>query len=221
MKLFSYSPRNNQKDGLISPKINLSASNDLNLIFDIAYQNRMSNVFFQDTLKIFISTNCGLSYDYLVYQKSGDELSTLDTNSYDFVPEYLNHWRNDTVKLSSFSNEDILVKFETINRGGNNLFLDNIKIFEGVSAPLSINIPHLLDFEIYPNPTDSEINLVYKYSNPENLKITLYNSVGKILLITKLIGVTTSLNTDELSSGIYFIQLSKEGKNLTKSFMKR
>ena len=221
MKLFSYSPRDNQKDGLISPKINLSVSNDLNLIFDIAYQNRMSNVFFQDTLKIFISTNCGVSYDYLVYQKSGDELSTLDTNSYDFIPEYLTHWRNDTVNLSSFSNKDILIKFETTNRGGNNLFLDNIKIFEGVSAPLSINIPHLLDFEIYPNPTNSKINLVYKYSNPENLKITLYNSVGKVLLITKLKGVTTSLNTDKLSSGIYFIQLSKEGKNLTKSFMKR
>ena len=221
MKLFSYSPRDNQKDGLISPQINLSASNNLNLIFDIAYQNRMSNVFFHDTLKIFISTNCGLSYDYLVYQKSGDELSTLDTNSYDFFPEYLTHWRNDTVKLSSFSNEDILIKFETINRGGNNLFLDNIKIFEGVSAPLSFNTSHLLEFEIYPNPTDSKINLVYKYLNPENFKITLYNSVGEVLLITKLKGLTTSLNTDKLSSGIYFIQLSKEGKNLTKSFMKR
>ena len=68
---------------------------------------------------------------------------------------------------------------------------------------------------------DFGIDLVYKYSNPENLKITLYNSVGKVLLITKLKGVTTSLNTDKLSSGIYFIQLSKEGKNLTKSFMKR
>ena len=34
IKLFSYAPRNNQKDGLISPKISLTASNDLFLTFD-------------------------------------------------------------------------------------------------------------------------------------------------------------------------------------------
>ena len=221
MKLFSYSPRDNQKDGLISPKIKLSASNDLNLTFDIAYQNRISNVFFQDTLKVLVSTNCGLSYDYLVYQKLGEELSTLDTNSYDFVPEYLNHWRNDTVDLSTFSNNDILLKFETTNRGGNNLYLDNIKIFEGVNAPLYSNKSHLLDFELYPNPTASKINLVYNYSNPEKSKITLYNSIGEILLKSKLTSVITSLDIEKLSTGIYFIQLSKEGKNITKSFMKR
>ena len=35
IKLFSYAPRNNQKDGLITPKITLPASNDLFLTFDI------------------------------------------------------------------------------------------------------------------------------------------------------------------------------------------
>ena len=40
IKLFSYAPRNNQKDGLITPKISLSTSNNLFLTFDVAYQKR-------------------------------------------------------------------------------------------------------------------------------------------------------------------------------------
>ena len=118
-----------------------------------------------DTLKLFISNNCGLSYDYLVYEKYGYDLSTFDTSSFDFVPEYFTHWRNDTVNLSGFSNEDVLVKFETTNRAGNNLYLDNIKIFEGLNAPLSISKTDLLEFELYPNPTGSNINILFKSYN--------------------------------------------------------
>ena len=113
MKLFSYAPRNNQKDGLISPKITLPSSNELFLTFDIAYQKRSNSNFLNDTLRIFASTNCGLTYDHIIYEKYGQELSTFDTTSFNFVPEYLTHWRNDTVNLSSFLNNDILVKFET------------------------------------------------------------------------------------------------------------
>ena len=149
IKLFSYAPRNNQKDGLITSKISLSASNDLFLTFDIAYQKRSASGVLNDTLKVFISNNCGLSYDYLVYEKYGYDLSTFDTSSFDFVPEYFSHWRNDTIDLSSFSNEDILIKFETTNRAGNNLYLDNIKVFEGLNAPASISKTDLLEFELY------------------------------------------------------------------------
>lgn len=95
----------------------------------------------------------------MVYEKHGYDLSTFDTSSFDFVPEYFSHWRNDTIDLSSFSNEDILVKFETTNRAGNNLYLDNIKVFDGLNAPLSISKTDLLDFELYPNPTGSNINI--------------------------------------------------------------
>ena len=220
IKLFSYAPRNNQKDGLITPKITLPASNDLFLTFDIAYQKRSSSGFLNDTLKIFVSNNCGLSYDYMIYEKSGYELSTFDTSSYDFVPEYLTHWRNDTVNLSSFSNQDVLVKFETTNRAGNNLYLDNIKIFEGLFAPLLISHNDLLDFELYPNPTESNINILFKSYNFNNSFATIYNPLGEVLISSKIDSYPTLLPTEKLSPGIYIIQLFQGGKSSTKSFIK-
>ena len=180
IKLFTYAPRNNQKDGLISPKINLPLSNELFLTFDIAYQKRNNSNFLNDTLKIFISTDCGLTYDNIIYEKYGFDLSTFDTSSYDFVPEYITHWRNDTVELTNFSNNDVLVKFETTNRAGNNLYLDNIKIFEGLYAPLAVNNKSL-EFDIYPNPTGSNINIKFSNYYLSSTYIKIYNPLGKNL----------------------------------------
>ena len=220
IKLFSYAPRNNQKDGLITPKISLSTSNSLFLTFDIAYQKRSASGVLNDTLKVLVSNNCGLSYDYLVYEKYGYDLSTFDTSSFDFVPEYFTHWRNDTVNLSNFSNEDILVKFETTNRAGNNLYLDNIKIFEGLNAPLSISKTNLLEFELYPNPTGSNINIIFNSYNSNKSFVTIYNPLGEVMLFSNLDGYQTLLSTEKLSPGIYIVQLFQSGNSSTKSFIK-
>ena len=220
IKLFSYAPRNNQRDGLITPKISLSTSNSLFLTFDIAYQKRSASGVLNDTLKVLVSNNCGLSYDYLVYEKYGYDLSTFDTSSFDFVPEYFTHWRNDTVNLSNFSNEDILVKFETTNRAGNNLYLDNIKIFEGLNAPLSISKTNLLEFELYPNPTGSNINIIFNSYNSNNSFVTIYNPLGEVMLFSNLEGYQTLLSTEKLSPGIYIVQLFQSGNSSTKSFIK-
>lgn len=220
IKLFSYAPRNNQKDGLISPKITLSGASDLFLTFDIAYQKRSNSNFLNDTLRIYVSTNCGQTYDDIIYEKYGNELSTFDTSSYDFVPEYLTHWRNDTINLSNFSNDDILVKFETTNRAGNNLYLDNIKFFEGTIAPLINNNFELLEFELYPNPTGSNISLNFKNYYLKNSYVNIYNPIGEILYSLDINDYNTLLPTKNLSPGIYFIKLYQSGKSTTKSFMK-
>ena len=220
IKLFSYAPRNNQKDGLISPKISLTASNDLFLTFDISYQKRSASNFLNDTLKVLISNNCGLSYDYKIYEKYGYDLSTFDTSSYDFIPEYLTHWRNDTVNISNFPNEDVMIKFETTNRAGNNLYLDNIKVFEGLIAPLIIRTSEILEFELYPNPTGSNINIHFKRYNSENSLVTIYNSLGEVILSSKIYSQQTLLQTESLSPGIYIIEVNQGVKSSKKSFVK-
>ena len=220
IKLFSYAPRDNQKDGLITPKITLSSSSDLFLTFDIAYQQRSASNFLKDTLKIYVSTNCGLSYDHLIYEKFDTELSTFDTSSYDFIPEYLSHWRNDTVDLSFFSNENILLKFESTNRQGNNLYLDNIKVYQGLTAPLSTNKIEALEYSIYPNPATASINIILEETNNDQIQIKLFNTLGEQLLQTTFTGNNKVLSIANFSSGIYFIQLSNSRESSIKSFIK-
>ena len=73
MQLFSYAPRDNQKDGLISPSILLSPSSASHTLkFDLAYQQRSISSQLKDTVKVYLSDNCGSSFDYLLYHKYHD-----------------------------------------------------------------------------------------------------------------------------------------------------
>ncbi|MDG2369313.1 MAG: S8 family serine peptidase [Flavobacteriales bacterium] len=219
IKLYSYSPRDNQKDGLLTPKITLSNNTDLFLTFDIAYQQRSPSNVVKDTFKIYLSNNCGNTFDFLIYEKFDNELSTLDTVKHDFIPQYSSHWRNDTVDLSLFSGEDVIVKFETINRQGNNLYLDNIKIFEGQSAPVGISNSSNT-FKIFPNPARELIQLSSSSLDLENYTLKLYNSFGQLVQVEQLRNANNSISTLNFPVGMYFIQLFNNEKSITKSFLK-
>jgi hypothetical protein len=77
-----------------------------------------------------------------------------------------------------------------------------------------------LEFEIYPNPTGSNINLLFKSYNSNHSFANIYNPLGEVMLSSKLDGYKTLLPTEKLSPGIYIIQLFQSGKSSTKSFIK-
>ena len=80
---------------------------------------------------------------------------------------------------------------------------------------------NLLDFELYPNPTGSNINIFFKDYNTKDSYVTIYNPLGEVMLWSKLDGYQTLLPTKKLSSGVYIVQLFQSGKSSTKSFIKR
>ncbi len=105
------------------------------LTFDLAYSPR--NTTFRDGLLIQISTDCGNTFEN-VYLKRGLELATTDFSVNQFVPFEASHWRKDTLNLSNYIGQTIVIRFVNINQFGNNIYLDNINISEqGVKAILS------------------------------------------------------------------------------------
>ncbi|MEC8603745.1 MAG: S8 family serine peptidase [Bacteroidota bacterium] len=219
IKLYSYSPRANQKDGLLSPLISLSSFNQQLLTFDVAYQQRSQSNVVKDTLKVYVSKNCGESFDNLVYEKLYTELSTFDTVKHNFIPEFSTHWRNDTIDLSQFSNQNILFKFETVNRQGNNLYLDNIKLFEGSQAPVGV-IDDDFDFNLYPNPSSENIRIQIREQVKYPLHWTIYNALGLEIQSGLLFEESTSLAISKYSNGIYFLRLYNSNHAAIKSFIK-
>src|SRR5690606_19927448 len=118
INLFNYAPRQNQEDAITTPKIKLPNKDSLFIKFDVAYQMRFAVI--ADTLVVYVSDDCGATYTQ-VYKKGGGDLQTKDTLTNNFVPQYASHWRTDYIDISSYGGSDILVKFESINRQGNNL----------------------------------------------------------------------------------------------------
>jgi len=115
-------------DDLVSPPLNFTGSNTtLKLKFDVSY--RLKSAATADTLKVFISTDCGGSWSK-IYQKGGTQLSTNATAVVTpYTPTVNTQWRRDSVSLSTYSLQPVVyLKFESKSGDGNNVYLDNINV---------------------------------------------------------------------------------------------
>lgn len=68
---------------------------------------------------------------------------------------------------------------------------------------------------IYPNPASNVVFIKSYMFNNQTVKIKVYNTIGKLILSHKKVfkGNKTSINIQNLSTGIYFIELIKEKEN--------
>ena len=123
-----------QRDGLVSPAINLSGLSSATLSFSYAY--RRYDALNQDSLAVFISTNCGTSWTRIAsYKENGSgNFATGPDQSTAFFPTSSSGWCGSspscpTINLNAYiGNPNVRIKFENINGWGNNLFLDNIVV---------------------------------------------------------------------------------------------
>lgn len=104
---------------------------------------------------------------------------------------------------------------------------DALPIFKsGCSASLSTDnlVLDKLNIEVYPNPTINSINIRF-YGNNENVKITLYNSIGALVKqITNKKYSTTQhviqVDVQDLAKGNYFVHYQSKGISKTKKLLK-
>ncbi|WP_296386342.1 T9SS type A sorting domain-containing protein [Winogradskyella sp.] len=84
-----------------------------------------------------------------------------------------------------------------------------------VNETLATNQNISLNVKIYPNPTHKNITLLF--NEPSEYNISLYDSFGRIVLRTKTKLNTITLDTESLSSGIYYVSI-KNAQNSSETF---
>jgi len=132
---YSYA-NNGEKDELISPPISFNGFNNISLTFDHAYRRYDNNS--ADSLKVYISTDCGQTYTLLqAYGENGTgNWATGANTTSSFMPASAADWcfgqttaNCKTISLNAFAgNGNVRIKFESISGFGNKLYLDNINI---------------------------------------------------------------------------------------------
>ena len=201
---------NGQYDDLNLPVMDFSSASNITLSFDYAYSlwtdpNLPQN--WSDTLIIFASSDCGLSWQN-IWEEAGINLVTTNPvyNGFEWFPSNNGDWKSVNINLNNYSNKDgIIIKFRNVNQYENNLFLDNI----GISADVSLSS---VDFDnnlidVYPNPTEKYINVDY------DGKKEIYNILGEKLMQS----FENKINVSSLAKGVYLIRV----ENISIHFIKK
>jgi hypothetical protein len=119
----------------------------------------------------------------------------------------------------------VLFKFE--GEGGNNIYLDDINLYNGSPSNEVVtgvvehsSISHL---EMFPNPTDDELNVSFDLPNTDDLTLLMVDLSGKIIqkhLVKAKEGKNlVMMNTQELAAGMYQLHIVTSNGQKTLPFI--
>lgn len=229
--LQNYGQINTGADELISAPVDLSvvnpATSQITLSFRYAYRKRTSNDV--EWLKVFVTNDCGETW---VQRKTlfGDLLSPL-TSALTWQPNAQSDWTtvHMTNVTSSYFVKDFRYKFRFENDGGNNIYLDDINIYLGGPSDVLVGLDEssLVSEEInlYPNPAEDALNVMFELQIAQPIKLTMYTLSGSVVKEIDVYGALGSnlvvIGTEEVAAGSYLLEMSHGSKSTVKRFVVR
>jgi hypothetical protein len=115
-------------------------------------------------------------------------------------------------------------KFEFDGKNGNNIYIDDINVYKGAASGLGLgeNIG-LDDVSLYPNPANKEINVSFSIAGNEDVVLSVQDITGKVAQTNLVKAIAGSnlvmLNTESLSSGMYFLKIQTGSSQNTLQFV--
>ncbi len=167
--------------------------------------------------------------DYIILDENNDGIEIFDLTTK--IPEILNGQTN--VEITFYETEQDAINYTnalanptsyTNSLNPQTIFtrLENLESCYSVGSFVIFADPDLgvlqnlyEDLKIYPNPTKRMLNVEVNGLIMEN--ISIINLQGSVL---KNISYKNEIDVSDLTTGIYFIQLSVDGKTVTKKFLK-
>jgi bacillopeptidase F len=200
-----------EKDRMDLFPILVGNPDDLKLGFKYAYA--MKSIFAKDSLYILVSID-GVNFNDTVFRKAGDQLATVSTwySSNLFVPNTPDKWRYANVDLSQFVEaEKIWIRFETVNRNGNDLFIDDVAVYQG-NDPLVIPEQHSRSAQqpvLYPNPAKTTINVLFE-SPVTKSSVRIFDLTGREIPVAfeAVESNEIRVHLPRLTIGIYLVQIT-------------
>jgi len=210
----------NKRDQLISAPMNFANYTSLHLDFDHAYAQRST---IKDSLIVKISSDCGNTWTRILAAGPDDndpnEFATHARTGGAFYPYSAEDWCGSSYGTACYSLDistwagqtNVKLMFESFNKNGNNLFLDNIMI-DGSVGISETGISNS-GIRIYPNPSTGIFHLFIEKGN-KNIEISIFDLQGQTVYTERTLpgigSFTKELNLSGLSKGVYYIRLTTE-----------
>lgn len=199
----------------------ITSDNGATLNFRFAYRKRTAQDL--EVLLVSISKDCGKSWS--VRKILSDDLLGNEIAENSWTPSSKEDWITVSVEDISYSYwvDNLMVKFEFLSDGGNNLYIDDINIFSGgpEDDPLDVDQNEMIHtFHVYPNPAGKIVNVTFSTANNQKVEISLVDMMGQDIQVNTLQTQkgknTIKINTENIDSGVYFVKLNFDGIHQTK-----
>jgi len=217
-------------DDLVSQSFDLSQFEEddvVTMTFRTSFKRRSTSN--SDRLRVFASTDCGLSWATR-RTLSALNLSVGDAQTTNWVPASQADWKTWHVTNinTNYFEPSVRFKFEYTGGGGNNIYLDDINLYEGTNDPLSIESfdqMQVTDVALYPNPAESEVALELTLAEAMDIQVRIVDLSGKEIqsyVIQGQMGENVVLfDTSSLSQGMYMVQIVGAGGAVVRPFVKK
>jgi hypothetical protein len=179
-----------------TPSVNFNAASNMYVNFNVAYAQRIAT--FADTLTIYVSNNCGLTWNSIL-RVGGSQLSTTSLQTSAFYPASKSQWKSFTVNATPYKTNNVKFRFEFTYLRGNNIFIDDINVSNQMVSSAFAQ-PVLQQVELYPNPSDADAVLEYSISEQQDVAVEIYDLTGKTL---------GNMNMGNLQAGKHSIRISE------------
>lgn len=199
-----------EEDYIITPVYQLTTNPTLS--YDIAKAQFGAD--FSDAFRLEISTNCGADYITLLEQE-GLVLSTLPgyNTTNQWTPSTPSQWRTENIDLSAYENMNVSFRFVNINGYGNSTYIDNINV-ESDTVSSVRQILTLEGVELFPNPTQGEVNINVPFAGNKVVDLQLVNSVGQTVSFQRAErnGGSYRMDVSSYPSGVYYLRISVDDR---------
>ncbi|MEQ9263043.1 MAG: M43 family zinc metalloprotease [Owenweeksia sp.] len=203
-------------DELISPAITTIFTENLSLSFDYAFAAQQNSD--SDELNVYASLDCGETWVLRRFYRGG-QLRTGANTSQPYVPA-ANDWTTQNINFNAYVGPDpLLIKFEFINGGGNNFYLDNINF----SGNIGLEEYFSDQLQVFPNPAKDQFTIQSEQFELNGTELSISDMTGKEIVHTLIETNARSYNMNTrqwgLTKGVYLIRLEKEGKVANKKLI--
>lgn len=184
--------------------VDVSSLSNVVVSFDYAFAQKSTTN--NDLLKVFVSKNCGQTWDL---RKTLIGTSSLITSppisDHPFAPTVASEWKNVKVNIgNSNSSNQLLVKFQIETNGGNNLYVDNIQVSD--QNQLSVHNSNASGIAVSPNP--SSTNITIDAEDELIQMIELYNLEGRVVYLHETNNQTSfQFSIENQSKGTYILKI--------------
>lgn len=230
-------PTIGQRDGLITPAIDLSYYANVVLNFEHAYRRYSdgSGPASDDSLVVRASTDGGQTFPFVLAalgENGNNEFATASDTTGLFIPKVSSDWcfsnavgNCNSIDLGAFDGEsDLRIMFETVNDYGNAIFLDNV-LLTGTCLVTDLEPrEEVFPILIFPNPVQHQLHILLTSRNSDTATLRVFHVNGQLLLNEER-RVTPGeqewqLETGAWASGMYLLEITVGDQRVMKRFIR-